>query len=205
MVKKFNKRQLLDQCGFTAEETQVILDYQKRLPILIENDNMDGFCINARDLHKELKVKTQFSKWIKSNLKVGNAIEHTDFEIELFKGNDSVSFEEYGTFTPQKLSSLGISTEFFLTVETAKEIAMYTGATLHASNELKATSKMVRRYFILMEKAVKKNTEWELIRYPLREGYKKMQNALNEYMNRMVQRDADDWDYRYKYSYERIV
>lgn len=196
MLKKFNKRQLIDQCGFTAEETQVILDYQKKLPILVENDNMDGFCINARDLHKELKVKTQFSKWIKSNLKTGDAIDNSDYQIGLFKGNNSVSFEEYGSFTPQKLSSLGISTEYFLTIEMSKEIAMYTGTALHASSDLKATSKMVRRYFILMEKAIKKNLEWELIRHPLRKGYNDMKAALNNYMNRMIQKDADDWDYR---------
>nr|DAF93857.1 MAG TPA: AntA/AntB antirepressor [Siphoviridae sp. ctZd434] len=196
MVKKFTKRQLLDQCGFTTEETQVILDYQKKLPIFVENYNTEGFCINARDLHKELKVKTQFSKWIKSNLKTGGAIEDTDYQISLFKGNNSVSFEEYGGFTPQKLSSLGVSTEYFLTIEMSKEIAMYTGTALHASKELKATSKIVRRYFILMEKAVKKNLEWELIRFPLREGYKAMQAALNAYMNRTIQKDADEWDYR---------
>ncbi len=43
MVKKFTKRQLLDQCGFTTEETQVILDYQKKLPIFVENYNTEGF------------------------------------------------------------------------------------------------------------------------------------------------------------------
>ena len=55
---------------------------------------------------------------------------------------------------------------------------------------------LCRQYFILMEKAVKKNMEWELIRHPLREGYKEMQKALNGYMNRIIQKDADDWDYR---------
>lgn len=49
-----------------------------------------------------------------------------------------------------------------------------------------------------MEKAVKKHAEWELIRYPLRQGYKQMQKALDEYMTRMVQRNADDWDYRFE-------
>lgn len=37
----------MDQCGFTAEETQAILNYQKKLPVLVENDNVNGFCINA--------------------------------------------------------------------------------------------------------------------------------------------------------------
>ena len=47
MIKKFSKRQLLDQCGFNAEETQIISHYQKKLPILVENDNVEGFCIDA--------------------------------------------------------------------------------------------------------------------------------------------------------------
>lgn len=196
MVKKFTKRQLLDQCGFETEEAQIILDYQKKLPVLVENEDIDGFCVNGRDLWKQLGVKTQFSKWIQSNLDVGDSEENEDFIVRFYKGSDSVSFEDYANFSPQKLSAMGISKEYFLNIETAKEIAMYTGASLHASKELKTSSKLTRKYFILMEKAVKKNVEWELIRFPLREGYKKMQEALNAYMNRMIQKGADDWDYK---------
>ena len=195
MVKKFTKRQLLDQCGFNADEVQIILEYQRKLPVLVENVDIDGFCVNARDLWKQLGVKTQFSKWIQSNLDVGGLEENEDFIVKFYKGTDSVSFEDYADFSPQKLSAMGISKEYFLNIETAKEIAMYTGASLHASKELKKNSKLTRKYFILMEKAVKKNIEWELIRYPLREGYNKMKEALNAYMNRMIQKDADDWDY----------
>lgn len=75
---------------------------------------------------------------------------------------------------------------------------MYCGANLHAGENLKENSRLARKYFILMEKAVKRNMEWELIRYPLREGYKQMQKALDEYMMRMIQRNADDWDYRFE-------
>lgn len=82
-------------------------------------------------------------------------------------------------------------------MESAKSITLvigYKGG--NVSKELKEKSKLTHKYFILMEKAVKRNIEWELIRYPLREGYKKMQEALNLYMNRMIQKDVDDWDYR---------
>jgi len=188
MVKKFNKRQLIDQCGFTAEETQVILDYQKKLPILVENDDVDGFCINARYLYDELtkvpkvsksgkqfKTVTQFSDWIKKRILDFGFDENTDYiliseknEIKYSHGGDRKSID------------------YMLNLDMAKQLAMI---------EKTEIGNITRRYFILMEKAVKKNTEWELIRYPLREGYKKMQTALNEYMNRMVQRDADDWDY----------
>ena len=79
-------------------------------------------------------------------------------------------------------------------MESAKSITLvigYKGG--NVSKELKEKSKLTHKYFILMEKAVKRNIEWELIRYPLREGYKKMQEALNLYMNRMIQKDVDDW------------
>ena len=52
MIKKFNKRQLLNQCGFTAEEVQIILDYQKKLPVLSQVN--DGLCVTARDLFSQL-------------------------------------------------------------------------------------------------------------------------------------------------------
>ena len=103
MVKKFTKRQLLDQCGFNSDEVQIILEYQRKLPVLVENVDIDGFCVNARDLWKQLGVKTQFSKWIQSNLDVGGSEENEDFIVMFYKGIDSVSFEDYADFSPQKL------------------------------------------------------------------------------------------------------
>lgn len=196
MVKKFTKRQLLDQCGFTAEETQIILDYQKELPILIEDDGrIDYFCVNASDLHNQLCVKTRLSRWIENNV-IAFFEENKDYCV-VFKDskNNTVAFEDHCSLSPQKLNSMGITKEFLLTLDSSKEIAMFAGTALHANSDLKARSKLARQYFILMEKAVKKNIDWELIRHPLREGYKKMQDALNQYMNRIVQRNADDWDY----------
>lgn len=189
MIKNFTKRQLLDQCGFTAEETQVILDYQKKLPILIENDGMDKFCINARDLYDELtkmpkfsksgkqfKTATQFADWIKKRMSSFGFMENMDYllvseknEIKNTRGGDRKSID------------------YLLSLDTGKQLAMV---------EKTEVGTLARRYFILMEKAVKKNIEWELIRHPLRKGYKVMQKALNSYMNRMIQKDADDWDYR---------
>lgn len=69
MNKTFTKRQLMDQYGFTAEETKIILDYQKKLPILVENDGIEGFCINARYLWKELdQPQGKFPDWVKESL-----------------------------------------------------------------------------------------------------------------------------------------
>ena len=181
MIKKFNKRQLLDQCGFTAEEVKIILDYQKKLPILLEDNDT---WINAKDLWEQLKVKDKYADWIKTQIKTFELVENISYMT------NSVQ-TEIANNGSKKI------TEYQIKVETAKSITLvigYKGGNI--SKELKENSKLAHKYFILMEKAVKKNIEWEPIRYPLREGYKKMQDALNQYMNRMVQKDADDWDYR---------
>lgn len=182
MLKKFTKRQLLDQYGFTAEETQVILDYQKNLPILVENDDMDGFCVNATDLWEQLgKPQGKLADWIKRKI----TEKKTKSKVLIFTENkDYIAISQKceiantGGYKERK--------EYFLTIDCAKNVSMM---------ENTDSGSLCRQYFILMEKAVKKNAEWELIRHPLREGYNKMKEALNSYMNRMVQRDADDWDY----------
>lgn len=182
MLKKFTKRQLLDQYGFTAEETQVILDYQKNLPILVENDDMGGFCVNATDLWGQLgKPQGKLADWVKRKI----TEKKTKSKVLIFtEDKDYVAISQKceiantGGFKERK--------EYFLTIDCAKNVSMM---------ENTDSGSLCRQYFILMEKAVKKNAEWELIRHPLREGYNKMKEALNTYMNRMVQRDADDWDY----------
>lgn len=152
--------------------------------------------MNASDLYNQLCVKTRLSRWIENNI-VSIFEKNKDYSI-MFKDctNNTVAFEDHCSLSPQKLNSMGISKIYLLSLDASKEIAMFAGAALHANDTLKTISKLARQYFILMEKAVKRNIEWELIRYPLREGYKKMQEALNQYMNRMIQKDADDWDYR---------
>ena len=183
MVTKFTKRQLLDQCGFDSEEAKIILEYQKKLPILAENYETDGFCINARDLWEQLgKPQGKFADWIKRKLiqkktkgGIFTFIEDRDYLTISQKCEiaDTGGFKEYN--------------DYLITIDCSKNISMMENTDIGA---------LCRKYFILMEKAVKKNIEWELIRYPLREGYKKMQDALNAYMNRMIQKGADDWDYK---------
>ncbi len=183
MVKKFTKRQLLDQCGFEAEEARIILDYQKKLPVLVENEGINEFCINAKDLWMQLgEPQGKFADWVKRKL----VSKKTKGGGLIF-----VNDKDYST-TSQKCEIANTNgfkfiNEYLLTVECAKNLSMMENTDVGA---------LARKYFILMEKAVKKNVEWELIRYPLREGYKKMQEALNVYMNRMIQKDADDWDYK---------
>lgn len=183
MITKFNKRQLLDQCGFTAEETQIILDYQKKLPILLEDNDT---WIDARKLWEQLCVRDKYADWIKT-------------QIKTFELSENIGFITTSVQTEIANNGSKIITEYQIKTETAKSIALvigYKGG--NVSQELRERSRLAHKYFILMEKAVKRNFEWELIRYPLKEGYKAMQKALDEYMLRMVQRNADEWDYRFE-------
>jgi len=181
MVKKFTKRQLLDQCGFETEEAQIIFDYQKRLPVLAENDDVNDFCVNSRDLWVQLdRPQGKFSDWIKRKL----ITKKTKGGILTFAENkDYIGYSQ----NCEKPTGGRPTQEYSLTLDCAKNLSMM---------ENTDSGALCRRYFILMEKAVFENTKWELIRNPLREGYKKMQEALNSYMNRLVQKDADELDYK---------
>lgn len=184
MIKKFTKRQLLDQCGFSVDETKTILEYQKKLPILVENDNStDDFPVNARDLWKQLgEPQGKFADWIKRKI----TKKKTKEKKLLFLEN-----KDYLTISQKcEIANTGGFKEYLdymLSIDCAKNVSMM---------ENTDNGALCRRYFILMENAVKKNTEWELIRHPLRQGYKQMQKALDDYTMRMIQRNADDWDYK---------
>ncbi len=100
--------------------------------IKIESSVIDGSAVetvNARDIHKNLKIKKDFSDWMK------HQIESLDLE------------ENFDYFSlPQKVErEVGATTriEYILTVDAAKHIAM-------ASRT--EQGKKVRKYFIAMEK-----------------------------------------------------
>ena len=183
MLKSFTKRQLVDQCGFTVDETKIILDYQKKLPVLVETDEKDEvFSIDARTLWVQLgEPQGKFADWIKR--KVINK-KTKDGDCIFYKDKDYIAISQ-----KCEIANTGGFKEYFeysLSVDCAKNVSMMENTT---------NGSLCRQYFILMEKAVKKNLEWEIIRNPLKQGYKNMQKALDEYMMRMVQRNADDWDY----------
>lgn len=88
--------------------------------------------VNARDLHKVLESKQDFSTWIKKRLDEVDALENVDY-MKLHK--------------KMELSKTGqIAIEYALSIDISKEIAML------ERNEI---GKKVRRYFIEVEKAYK--------------------------------------------------
>jgi len=83
-------------------------------------------------------------------------------------------------------SSLGIKTEYFLTVNMCKELCTID------NNDL---GKLARRYFILMEDVLTRNKEWLAIRDPEKEEYKKMTAEIDAWCFRVWHHHASRSEY----------
>ena len=104
--------------------------FQNGLIKIYENDRQEQV-VNARELHTALNNKRKFSDWIKQR-------------IEQYGFVEDVDFTTFHNFVKRAGSNLGSkTTEYALTLDTAKEIAMV------ENNE---QGRKIRRYFIEVEK-----------------------------------------------------
>lgn len=101
-------------------------------------NNAEVNAVSARDLHEVLESETKFADWIKRRLDETDAILNADYIIVSQKRE---TITEYG-------KKASIITEYILTTDIAKEIAML---------ERNEKGKQVRRYFIEVEKAYKRD------------------------------------------------
>lgn len=112
--------------------------------IKIQEKNIDGHLVqsvNARDLHIGLENKKMFSPWIKARIKKYGFIEGEDFVVLLDQP------------VKQKGSGGHNKTEYFLSLDMAKEIAMV---------EATAKGRMMRKYFIDCEKRLLRQQKMRL-------------------------------------------
>lgn len=111
--------------------------FQDGLIKIYENDRQEQL-VDARELHTELKNKRKFSDWIKQR-------------IEQYGFVEDIDFTTYHNFVKREGSNLGSkTTEYALTLDTAKEIAMV------ENNE---QGRKIRRYFIEVEKKARQMFE----------------------------------------------
>jgi len=68
MIQKFSKKEL-QRLNCSSEEISLVMKYQSKIPILIENEEVSGFCVDARELYNQLEVKRKFVEWIKNRIK----------------------------------------------------------------------------------------------------------------------------------------
>ena len=101
-------------------------------------NNAEVNSVSARDLHEVLESETKFADWIKRRLDETDAVLNADYII-ISQKRETIT--EYG-------KKASISNEYILTTDIAKEIAML---------ERNEKGKQVRRYFIEVEKAYKRD------------------------------------------------
>jgi phage anti-repressor protein len=152
---KFTKEEL-SQYGLTDDEIATILEYQALLPVLqAENDDST---INARDLHKQLNSGQKFTDWIKNRIDGYQLIENVDYFTT------SHFYETVKNKIPTKET-----VDYILTLDCAKQLAMV---------ERTEIGVLVRRYFIIIEKAFKNRFSWNKNRKNTLINCKELRGAL---------------------------
>lgn len=183
MVTKFSRKEL-ERIGCNEEEIELVIKYQKRLPILIENNNVGQFSIDARLLWEQLdKPQGDFSHWV--NRKIVNKV------VKTSNGNTQKLFVETVDFTSfvktVEAENTNITTkEYLLTIDCAKNVSMM---------ENTESGALCRRYFILMEQIVSDNKEWLAVRDPEKVEYKKMSAEIDAWCYRIWRHHASRSEY----------
>lgn len=137
-------------------DIKIIMDYQKLLPVLQQED---GSWIDARTLHKELGVKKKFADWIKIRIDKYEFIEIDDYKLDFpKKGNQN----SHGGDRK--------SLHYSLTLDMAKELSMV---------ENNKIGRISRKYFIAIDKAFKARRLWNIDRWETLEHYKNYRKIIN--------------------------
>ena len=150
----FTKEEL-SQYGLSEDEIITILDYQSLLPVLQNVD--DNETVNARDLHRQLNNGWKFTDWIENRIKSYQLIKDVDYFTISRK-------YEIDGFTESK-----DILDYILTLDCAKQLAMVERTDIGA---------LVRRYFIIVEKAFKNRINWNKNRKNTLINCKELKGAL---------------------------
>lgn len=167
-MKKFTKKVLMERLDFAEDEAKLIVKAQAQFPELLTLDESENeFIISSRKLHEQLEVGRDYSTWVKGRISKYNFVENVDFVVIWNDTKTGVVVEYNGN--SNSMVKLGYTIDYIFTLERGKELCMV---------ENNDNGTLCRRYFILMEKAVKKMSDWLLIRNPQKQGYKDMSKAV---------------------------
>lgn len=190
MIKKFTRNNLL-RLNLSTEKIQVILDFQEKLPILLESNDT---WIDSRRLWEQLTVKKQYTDWINEQISALDLVKNTDFMLFSLQseiGNSGNFREDIG---------------YKITICSAKDISMIAGIKGGRTSEnLKKMSKLARHYFIYMEEALRENFDYDSIRIPEREGFNIMCDELDKHLQKIKNRSIDKWDRIYESNAINII
>ena len=128
----------MNDINLNVSQTRDIAEETMNLINIIANEQGQQ-AVTGRELYRSLKVKKDYTNWIKNQLERVGAIENEDFSRFAFKeeGNNATLHE------------------YVLTLEIAKEICMTVGVASRTNEETKQLSKQIRKYFIKCEEIAK--------------------------------------------------
>lgn len=150
--KEEELKQYVKNGDLKESDIQIILEYQKLLPVLQQED---GSWIDARTLHKELKVGKVFANWIKDRINKYEFVESEDWKL---------TFAKTGKRKNVKIN------DYSLTLDMAKELSMV---------ENNKIGRISRKYFIAIDKAFKARRLWNIDRWETLEHYKNYRKIIN--------------------------
>lgn len=150
--KEEELKQYVKNGDLKESDIKIILDYQKLLPVLQQED---GSWIDARTLHKELKVGKDFTTWIKGKISKYEFIENEYWKL---------TFTKTGERKNVKVNN------YSLTLDMAKELSMV---------ENNKIGRISRKYFIAIDKAFKTRRLWNIDRWETLEHYKNYRRIIN--------------------------
>lgn len=154
--KEEELKQYVKNGDLKESDIKIILDYQKLLPVLQQED---GSWIDARTLHKELKVGKVFVNWIKDRINKYEFVENEDYKLDL---PNLANQKSHGGDRK--------SLHYSLTLDMAKELSMV---------ENNKIGRISRKYFIAIDKAFKARRLWNIDRWETLEHYKNYRKIIN--------------------------
>lgn len=175
-VNIFEEMDLKEKLGMIEKDINIVITYQRIFPELLQDD-IEGFIIDAKKLHNQLKLQKDFSDWFKIQIK----------NLELEEGKSYTTLKGNCT-TMQPRASL----DYYLTLDSAKDICMTIGSSNRTNKETKDISKMVRNYFKIMEKTLRNYEKWCEVREPEKQEFNVMVEELKNWCDRNGYDVSDD-------------
>lgn len=159
------KRNELEVYGLTKEDIEIIMQYQKQFPELLQD--VEGFVVDARQLWEQLgrpqgNDDNGFSKFIKRKVLEKGFVEDVDYVL---------------TKTKTGIRKNVVQKEYTLTVDTAKNVCMM---------ENTEAGRLIRRYFIITERAFRNRIEWNFDRDDTIIHCKQLQRAMMKYHGKLL-------------------
>lgn len=163
-VNVFTVDELTEKLGFNQEDAEVVIKYQKTFPELLQDEcDENNFSIDVETLWEQLdKPQGRFNMFLDRKIK-GNLQENEDwtFAQACVKGG-----------RPKQVVKLKL--------ESAKHLVMTIGMDKNSSEEVREKGNLVRKYFVLMEKAFRDYEKWTMIREPQKESEKALKVELDK-------------------------